>query len=105
MTQIAIVETTFASREEAVNLAKQIVELKLGACCHIIPNVASIFTWENRLEESQEVILRIKTFESLLPRLVDFVRSHHSYSVPELFSCRVSCLSDPYRVWMEESLQ
>jgi periplasmic divalent cation tolerance protein len=105
MKQIVLVETTFSEFEEAKKLAQQVVDLKLGACCQIIPKVTSLYLWQSKMEESQEAILRVKTLEENETKLIDFLRTHHTYAVPEIISYRVSCLSDSYYVWMKECLR
>ena len=44
--------------------------------------MTSIYNWEDKMEESQEVIMIAKTRKTLMPKLIEKVNSLHSYDCP-----------------------
>ena len=59
---------TASSTEEAKKISYELLKTKLVACVNIIPQVTSLYIWEGKQEESNEVLMMIK------------VRMHDFYS-------------------------
>jgi periplasmic divalent cation tolerance protein len=105
MTNKRLVLTTASSKEEARRLAKTLVELRLAACVNIVPNISSIYRWKEKVEESQEFLLLMKTTESAIPKLRDAIQELHSYEVPECIVLTIEGGSAPYLKWIDESVK
>ncbi len=58
--QISVMYATASSQEEARAISRSLVERKLAACVSLVPQVESVYEWEGRVEQSQEVLLMIK---------------------------------------------
>lgn len=101
-TSAIIVLITASSAEEAENIAKSLVEDKLVACVNIIPQIKSIYWWEEKICIDQEVMLISKTKQSLFTTVMDRVKSLHSYEVPEIISVPISESSPEYLNWIEK---
>ena len=56
-----LIYSTTDSREEARTIGNELVKNKLAACVNIIPNVESIYNWQNELHQDSEFLLIIKT--------------------------------------------
>ena len=95
---------TCPSREEAERVARALVEARLAACVNILPNVRSIYWWEGKVEEGDEVLLLVKTRLDLVGELARRVRSLHSYEVPEIIALPIVAGSDDYLRWVDSSL-
>jgi periplasmic divalent cation tolerance protein len=98
-----LVLITAASREEADDIARSLVEDRLAACVNIVPQVRSLFWWENKLSEEEEVLLIVKTRRSKFGALVIRVKALHSYSVPEIIALPIVEGSASYLQWIDES--
>ncbi|PYX36734.1 MAG: divalent-cation tolerance protein CutA, partial [Acidobacteria bacterium] len=61
MTDKKIVLTTAGSQQEAQRIAHTLVDRRLAACVNIVPQVRSIYRWQNKVEDAQEWLLLIKT--------------------------------------------
>ena len=79
---VVLIYITAGSMEEARTIGNKLVSDRLAACVNIIDNVSSMYWWEGEIQDDKEVILIAKTKESLVPELVEKVRSMHSYSCP-----------------------
>ena len=100
-TSAIIIFITASSSEEAQKIATALVEEKLVACVNIIPQVRSIYWWEGKVCQDDEVMLISKTKQSLFTTLMDRVKALHSYEVPEIISFPVSEGSPEYISWIE----
>ena len=90
MHEISIIYTTISSIEAAKKLAKIAVESKLAACVNIIPNITSIYQWENKIEESSECVLIFKTALRTGDDLLRLINDNHSYSVPAILVTNIN---------------
>ncbi|RIB21660.1 hypothetical protein C2G38_2176046 [Gigaspora rosea] len=100
-----IVYVTCPDDEVAKKLARGLLEEKLVACVNIIPKVTSLYWWEDKIEESSELLLMIKTVDKHLGEITDYVNKHHGYSVPEVLSVKVDGGNGPYLKWMNDSVK
>ena len=73
---------TVGSLEEAKGIGQILVRQNLVACVNLLENMTSIYNWEDKMEESQEVIMIAKTRKTLMPKLIEKVNSLHSYDCP-----------------------
>lgn len=100
MTEYIIVFITAPNEKEAASLSQTIVGERLAACVNIIPSVRSIYRWQGRIEDEQEVLMIAKTKKSLFERLEDRVKELHSYAVPEIISFPLADGNEAYLDWL-----
>lgn len=99
-----VVLITAASREEADRIARRLVEERLAACVNIVPQVRSLFVWEQKLSQEDEVLLLVKSRRARFAQLAAVVKQLHSYSVPEIIALPVVMGSADYLRWVSESV-
>ena len=100
MTEFIIVFITAPNEKEAASISRTIVEESLVACVNIIPSVRSIYRWQGRVEDEQEVLMVVKTKKSLFERLQERVKELHSYEVPEIIGLPLVEGSKEYLDWL-----
>ena len=98
----AIAYTTFADRDEARRMARDLVERRLAACAQI-HEIESIYRWQGNVEEATEFMLTIKTTSGRLADAKAHVLATHSYEVPEFLVVPVVAGYDPYLAWIDHN--
>jgi periplasmic divalent cation tolerance protein len=104
MTDKIVVLTTAGSEAEAGKIAHALVERRLAACVNIVPKISSVYRWQEKIEESEEWLLVIKTGQELFGKVRDAIRELHSYELPECISVAVEDGSMEYLKWLGESV-
>ncbi|MGH7774071.1 MAG: divalent-cation tolerance protein CutA [Candidatus Binatia bacterium] len=104
MNGFIVVYVTVGSSDEGERLARALVEERLAACVNRVKPVQSIYRWQDRVEQSEEELLIIKTKRELFDRLKKRVQELHSYSVPEIIALPILEGNESYLKWLEEQL-
>ena len=79
---INLIYITAGDIEEARVIGKVLVSERLAACVNIIDNIHSMYWWQGEIQNDREAIIIAKTKESLVPELIEKVKSTHSYDCP-----------------------
>jgi len=102
--QFLLVLTTAGSEEQAVQIARGLVERRLAACVNVAALGCSIYRWKGKIEEEEEKLLIIKTSRRLFERVREAIRDLHSYDVPEVLAIPIRDGDPEYLQWLGESL-
>ena len=92
---------TAGSVEEAKSIGQILVGKNLAACVNLLENMISIYKWEEKLEESKEVIMIAKTSKTLMPKLIETVNSLHSYDCPCILELPIQGGNPDFLSWIE----
>ena len=83
MCEVLILITTISNKKIAKNIAKSLVKKKLAACVSL-KNIYSIYEWEGKIEEADEVEITIKSRPELKDDLINILKKLTSYDVPQI---------------------
>lgn len=92
---------TAGSLEEAKNIGQILVEENLVACVNIFENMTSIYKWEDKMEEVQEVVMIAKTRKKLMPKMIEIVNIHHSYDCPCILDLPIKGGDTKFLSWIK----
>lgn len=81
-------------------MARRLVEERLVACVNLVAGVASIYRWQDEIQEEQEVLLVIKTVAEKVDPLQRRLLQLHTYEVPEFIVLDVEEGSEGYFEWL-----
>lgn len=104
VTEIRVVFVTTNTLQSARHIAKIIVSEGLAACCSIIQNLTSFFSWQNVMTERNEYLLIIKTTISKLNPLEDRILQLSNDEVPEILALPADFAHKGYYDWLLNSL-
>lgn len=86
--------------ESAQVIASDLVARQLAACVQILGPVTSVYTWEGDVHQTQEWLLLAKSTDEAFAEVVQVVRSHHRYDVPEIIAVPVVQAEEEYAGWV-----
>ncbi len=104
MDKFVEIVTTGDSEEELRKIGYELVESGIAACVQISGPLKSIYTWEGKVEETNEWECRIKSSAALADKVGMKIQELHSYEVPQIIVLPVLGGSEEYMKWVEESL-
>jgi periplasmic divalent cation tolerance protein len=70
-----------------------------------VKDVRSIYQWEDKLTESSEAMLVIKTRRDAIPSLEREIKSLHSYKVPEIISLSILGGNEEFLKWLSSAVK
>jgi uncharacterized protein involved in tolerance to divalent cations len=105
MSALLEVRSTFASADDATEVARKLVQERLAGCAQVIPGITSIYVWEEMLRHDSEVLLLLKTTEAAWPALRDRLAELHPYDTPEIIALPVQAASFDYASWLREQVK
>ena len=100
-----IVLMTAPNKEEAVKIVRTMLEERLIACANIMDPVSSFFWWQGKIGEEKEVLVIMKSHETLFKKLSKRVIELHSYDTPEILALPIVNGSPSYLDWMKACLE
>ncbi len=99
-----LVETTVGTTVNADKLASLILESRLAACVQVVPDVKSKYFWQGKIEESTELVVRMKTRLDKYEALESLLLANHSYEIPEIIAFKVKKVAPGYAEWLDAEL-
>ncbi|HXY29260.1 MAG TPA: divalent-cation tolerance protein CutA [Gemmatimonadaceae bacterium] len=99
-TDALVVLTTIATTDEAIRLIRSLLERRLIACGTILPGARSLYRWEGKVAEEQEVVVLLKTRSARLASIEAAFADLHPYKVPELLALPVEAGLPRYLEWI-----
>ncbi len=99
-TDALIVLTTLASDDEALRLVRALLDRRLVACGTVLPGGRSLYRWQGKIADEQEVVVLLKTRSARLEALKQAFTELHPYKVPELLALAVESGLDRYLEWI-----
>jgi len=102
LSDAVVILVTTPTIDEARKIGNALVEEKLIACANIIPQVESIFYWQDKVCNEKEALMVIKTKKKLIEKIIKRVKALHSYTVPEVIALPIIKGSKDYIKWVKE---
>ncbi len=100
-----IVYTTTNNKNVSTKIAKQLLKLKLSACVQIISNVDSYYSWDNKIEFSNEYLLVIKTNSKNISVVIKEITNLHNYEIPEVVVVEATISNRKYNDWFNKIMR
>ncbi len=102
MEPIISITTTTDNRGTLETMGRSLVARRLVACVQIIGPVKSIYWWKEKVEETEEWLMIMKTRKSLYAQVESEIRALHPYELPEIVSFETSALLPAYADWVRK---
>jgi len=95
------VKNTAASRADAEEIARRLVDERLAACVQISGPVTSRYHWKGCVETSEEWVCTAKTRRDLYRRVEEAIRELHPYETPEITATEIAAGSRAFLAWID----
>ena len=82
---MSVVYTTFETEADARRVGEDLVQSRVAACVNILPQMVSIYRWQNEFHNSHEVVLLAKTTKGKVAKAMDEIRRLHTAETPAIF--------------------
>jgi len=69
--------------DNASEIARELVSKKFAACVNLFP-ISSIYRWNEKIEEDNEIGMFVKTDYPCLEDIIKLVKSLHTYKMPAI---------------------
>lgn len=102
MSDVIEIHWSSASVEEARKVAHLLAEEGHIACANIIPNVESIFFWEEKVHVQAEVKVIFKTLARKFEVIKEIILKNAKYELPEILQIPVTDGNSAYLEWIHE---
>lgn len=96
--EVAVVVTTEGSRGHARALGHLLIERRLAACV-TVSEVQSVYQWDGRVVEDDEVQLVIKVAPDRVADVTSTILETHSYDLPEVLVFSAGATPE-YAAWV-----
>ena len=104
MKNIKFFYITAPNKSEAEKIVEKLLGKKLIACANVIYNVNSYFVWKNKVQNSKEIIICGKTISKNQKKIIQIVKSLHSYSVPCVIFFDIKNGNRDFLKWIRQSV-
>ncbi len=105
MSESIVVITTTETQKDGEWLAHLLVERELAACVQVLPQMTSIYRWQDHVERAAETLLLIKTTRELYGAVEAAIKTHHHYQTPEIIALPIEAGSADYLTWLVASVK
>jgi periplasmic divalent cation tolerance protein len=99
-----VVVTSLPNSEAAKGLARALVEKNLAACVQLTEGISSIYRWEGKLCEEQEILLSAKTTNAKWHEISVFIQSAHPHDLPEILAFTPTQYDELYGKWVQSEV-
>jgi periplasmic divalent cation tolerance protein len=82
MTDTLFVYVTAKDDAEAKMIARTVVGERLAACANLLGGIESVYWWDGKVCEGDEVALILKTSAERQVELIERIKQLHSYDCP-----------------------
>lgn len=95
-----LVITNLPDAYSAHALAGVLVEERLAACVNILAPCRSVYRWQGKTENAEEVPVLIKTTAARYAALEAAIRARHPYELPEIIAVPLAHGLPAYLEWV-----
>ncbi|MEP6604226.1 MAG: divalent-cation tolerance protein CutA [Spartobacteria bacterium] len=100
--EVLLAFCTFPDAETARKVTKEIVDLRLAACGNVLPQVHSIYRWQDKVESADEILVLFKLDRARYEEFETKLKALHPYEVPEIIACKIDNGLPEYLRWVAE---
>ncbi|MEQ5042601.1 divalent-cation tolerance protein CutA [Providencia manganoxydans] len=103
--QPCIILCTTNSQSNAIKIAQLLLDKHLAACVSLLPELTSLYRWEDGIAQDKEIMLFIKSTYKNQSKLFATIKEIHPYETPELICLDLDQVDGSYLEWLIKSVK
>lgn len=103
-TDALMIYCTCSNKQVAESIVKDLLDKRLIACANILPAIESHYVWQGAIENSQEILVLIKTNKAKYTDVEKVILTLHPYELPEIIAVPIEAGLPNYIHWINESV-
>lgn len=100
MNKHKLILSTFPNKDSAMIVIRTLLEQRFVACANILSNIESWYWWQNKIENSNEVLVLFKTPHIKCDVAMEAIQKNHPYETPEVIVVDIDKISEKYQSWL-----
>jgi periplasmic divalent cation tolerance protein len=104
LTDFIEIVTTAETEEQALDLARSLIEQGLAACAQVDGPIRSIYRWQGVVQSETEWRCTLKTAMESYDAVQDTLGRLHPYEEPQIIALPILKGSPTYLKWLYENL-
>lgn len=108
MDDLILVYTTWETADQAKEAGRKLLLTRTCACVNIYPEIHPMFWWPpkiNKIDESKEVVMIIKTLKNKYEELEKEIYKIHTYEVPCIIAIPTYKVNKDYLDWIKGEIE
>lgn len=97
-----LVVTTVGSRDEAMQLARALVEARLAACAQV-SRIDSVYRWQGAVHAEPEHRVLFKIVAARYAEVEAAIRARHPYALPAIHALPTAAAEAAYAAWVRDN--
>lgn len=102
--KVLLIISTFDKKKDAKKVCKKLIKKRMIACGQITTEIQSLYWWNNKIDNSFEYTLIVKTFKNMFNVVADEIKKSHPYDTPEIIATKVDYVDEKYLNWMKKEI-
>jgi len=99
---VYFVYVTAADEAEAEKIAGTVVGERLAACANLLGVIQSVYWWEGKVCEGEEIALVLKTSKARKAELIARIKELHSYDCPGIVCLPIADGNPDFLEWIRQ---
>ena len=105
MDKFIVISTTFSTKQNATFITNKILNKQYAACIQLTPNISSYYRWKDKIESNEEFVMNIKTINTMKDKIVEIIKAHHEYEIPQIISYDFRMHNENYKEWFQQIIR
>lgn len=105
MSEIWLIRSTFAKKDEAISVAQILLEEKLVACANIEAEHIAIYKWEGMIQQENEASLIVKTTKTNVHQAIARIKHLHTYQIPSIVAWPAPVADESFSSWVKSEVE
>ena len=97
-----IIYCTCPDIETADRISRLAIRQHMAACVNQLPGITSVYEWDGKIQQNQEVLLIIKSTQERFDAIQNLIREEHPYELPELIAVPITQGLPDYLEWIKQ---